>query len=1079
MPTRQMLRATIGFCAVLALPAMARAAFVTFETGHVRPLALSPDGTRLFAVNTPDNRLEVFAVGAGSLTPVASVPVGLEPCAVAPRDDGEVWVVNHLSDSVSVVDVASSPPRVVRTLLVGDEPRDVVFASDRAFVTTAHRGQNSPVGPELTTEGVGRADVWVFDPDALGTDLGGTPLTIVTLFGDTPRALAASPDGTKVYAAVFHSGNRTTALSEGIVCNGGAGAAPCNVSGSIMPGGLPAPNTDFEGTPGPETGLIVRFDQASSEWRDQLGRNWNAGVRFTLPDLDVFEIDADAPVPAEAASFAHVGTVLFNMAVNPVSGKVYVANTEARNEVRFEGPGTFGGTTVQGHLHETRITVLDGATVTPRHLNKHVDYDVRPAAPATKADSLSIPLGMAVSGDGATLYVAAFGSGAVGVFDTAALESDAFVPDGDDHIAVTGGGPSGVVLDEARGQIYVATRFDNGISVASTTTRQEVAHVTFFDAEPAHVTGGRPVLYDAVATTSNGESPCASCHVFGDLDSLAWDLGNPDEPVLNNPNPILLGGLDPDFHGLKGPMATQSLRGMANHGPMHWRGDRTAGNDPGGDPLDEANAFEKFIVAFEGLLGRDGPISDASMDAFRDFILEVTYPPNPIRALDNSLTATEAAGRFRYFNGNTDFVTTCNGCHTLDPGQGFFGTSGQTTFENEPQMLKVPHLRNMYQKVGMFGMPAVPFFEAGDNAAKGPQVRGVGFLHDGSVDTLFRFHGATVFSLTATEQRDIEAFMHAFDSNLAPVVGQQITIGPGSPASVGQRIDLLLERADEGECEVVVKGTLDGAPRGWVRLANGSFESDRAGEAPTTEPALRAQAATAGQERTYTCVPPASGERIGVDRDGDGFRDRTEIDAGSDPADPNSTPGGATTTTTTSPSSTTLPGGAVTVQTTTLRMATKNDGSTSLRFRSTTKKDPAANRVTAPPRDGAADPTSGKGASLVVYNAVEGALHALPANGWRYVGSAANPKGYKFSSKGLGGPPFTVKLKHDLLVIRGRPGLTLDEPSQGRMAVRLDLGGATYCADAPAKSPATKNDKPGKFVAQPRTAAPSACPPSP
>ena len=49
------------------------------------------------------------------------------------------------------------------------------------------------------------------------------------------------------------------------------------------------------------------------------------------------------------------------MAVNPVSGKVYVSNTEARNEVRFEGPGIFGGSTVQGHLAETRITVLDGA----------------------------------------------------------------------------------------------------------------------------------------------------------------------------------------------------------------------------------------------------------------------------------------------------------------------------------------------------------------------------------------------------------------------------------------------------------------------------------------------------------------------------------------------------------------------------------------------------------------------------------------------------------------------------------------------------------------------------------------------
>ena len=35
--------------------------FVAYESGQVRPLALSADGQRLFVVNTPDNRLEVFA----------------------------------------------------------------------------------------------------------------------------------------------------------------------------------------------------------------------------------------------------------------------------------------------------------------------------------------------------------------------------------------------------------------------------------------------------------------------------------------------------------------------------------------------------------------------------------------------------------------------------------------------------------------------------------------------------------------------------------------------------------------------------------------------------------------------------------------------------------------------------------------------------------------------------------------------------------------------------------------------------------------------------------------------------------
>src|SRR5688572_14557977 len=90
--------------------------FLNFETIPTRSLELSPDGTRLFALNTPDARLEVFAVTPQGLQRTGSVTVGLEPVAVAARSDREVWVVNLLSDSVSVVDVSQSPPRVTRTL---------------------------------------------------------------------------------------------------------------------------------------------------------------------------------------------------------------------------------------------------------------------------------------------------------------------------------------------------------------------------------------------------------------------------------------------------------------------------------------------------------------------------------------------------------------------------------------------------------------------------------------------------------------------------------------------------------------------------------------------------------------------------------------------------------------------------------------------------------------------------------------------------------------------------------------------------------------------------------------------------
>jgi len=1092
----------------LASAAPLGASFVTFESGQVRPLALSPDGSRLFVVNTPDDRLEIFDVSAGGLSHAGSVPVGLEPVAVAARTNGEVWVVNHLSDSVSIVDVASVPPRVTRTLLVGDEPRDIVFAGaggNRAFITTAHRGQNSGVPlADLTTEGAGRADVWVFDATSLGSSLGGTPLTKVTLFGDTPRALAVAPGGGTVYAAVFHSGNQTTALSEGLVCNGGASAAPCSLSdGSVMPGGLPPPNTNFQGTAGPETGLIVKFNPSSGHWEDRLARNWSAAVRFSLPDEDVFAIDATANPPVETAAFTSVGTVLFNMAVNPVSGKVYVSNTEARNEVRFEGPGTFAATvpgapsptTVRGHLHEARITVLDGAAVLPRHLNKHINYAVVPSPAGVKDKSLATPLGLAVSGDGTTLYVAAFGSSTVGVFGTAALETDTFVPDAADHIAVTGGGPTGLVLDEAHGRLYVMTRFDDSISVIDTGTRLETAHLPVYSPEPAIVRNGRPVLYDAQLTSSNGEAACAACHVFADFDSLAWDLGNPDDVPLANNNPFRVGG-GSTFNPLKGPMTTQSLRGMANHGPMHWRGDRSGANNPGGSAFDEDADFKRFIVAFDGLLGRGGPISNADMQRFTDFILQVTYPPNPNRALDNTLTANQQAGHDLYFGRNTDVVENCNGCHALNPTAGFFGTDGFMSIEGEPQEFKIPHLRNAYEKVGMFGMPKVAFFRDGNAASLGPQVRGFGFLHDGSVDTLFRFHGATVFGVNDTERAQLEQFVLAFDSNLAPIVGQQITLTSSNAATVGGRINLLIARAAASECEVVVKGNLGGEQRGWVRQLSGMFRSDRVTEPLLGDASLRAQAASAGQERTYTCVPPGSGQRIGVDRDEDGFFDRDELDAGSDPADPASVPGGggtttttAATTTTTSSTTTTVPGPTL-VETTLLRLTDYLPDTLrqTFSFTSSTSKDAPANRIVPPARLGASDPTQpATTGTLLFYNSAgrtnDKEFYSLDSRGWRYLGTSTSPKGYSFRSSRVpgGGPVRSVTIQADKITTRGIGSYSLGESSQGRVAVRLFLGPSVWCADAPAKltgnPPSTaKTDRPGLFVGQPKTPPPAVCP---
>jgi hypothetical protein len=410
-------------------------------------------------------------------------------------------------------------------------------------------------------------------------------------------------------------------------------------------------------------------------------------------------------------------------------------------------------------------------------------------------------------------------------------------------------------------------------------------------------------------------------------------------------------------------MTTQSLRGLDNHGAMHWRGDRNgaiqqtgvpfldgSGNpvvsaQPNGGIFDEFNAFMSFNVAFPGLVGNGAQLSDADMSDFTTFILQNTYPPNPIRALDNSLTPSQQAGNAFFHNSApgvpelpSDRFHNCNGCHVLDRNgnagatkhPGFFGTDGRLSFENEPQTFKVPHLRNAYQKVGMFAsapdsIHAVASVIPQLNPPL-PAVRGFGFQHDGADGKLEDFFSAFVFIQTTVTvnfaginnippnpygiplfadpadptnpakgisldglalRHSLADFVFAFDTNLFPIVGQQITLDARDGAAVGPRIDLLEAQAALGQTDLVAHGTYFAQDHGFT-FSGGQWISDVSWLPPLTDAQLRSFAQFG--PLTFSAVPPGEGWRVGIDRDGDGWADGDEQLLGSDPANLSSHP---------------------------------------------------------------------------------------------------------------------------------------------------------------------------------------------
>ena len=647
-----------------------------------------------------------------------------------------------------------------RTLLVGDEPRDIVFAGpggNRAFITTAHRGQNSRVPiRELTTRGR-------------------RPRRRLGLRRDQPRRRArrhaahhrrrcsatrrarspSRPDGSTVYAAVFHSGNQTTTLSEG------ARLQRRRRRGAVhrrrrrrCPGGLPGARTrTSRASRGPETGPDRQVRPG-----DEPVATTSSAATGTTPSASrcpTRTSSRSTPTrrragrrPARFAARRH-GPLQHGRQPGD-AGRVYVTNTEARNEVRFEGPGIFGGIDrarppARGAHHRARRR----RRVTPRHLNKHIDYAVVPSPPGVEGRRASRRRSAWRSRATARRSTSPPSARARSASSTRAqLENDTFVPDaGEPHRRERRRPERPRARRGARAASTSLTRFDNAISVVDTTTQRRDRRTCrcTTPSRRASSTAGR-FLYDAPLTSSNGEASCASCHIFGDFDSLAWDLGNPDDVGAQQPEPVRASALgqrpglpsaegadddaEPARHGEPRPdaLARRPHRRQRSGRRPARRGRRRSRSS-----TSPSTACSAAAAAHRPPTCRRSPTSSS----------QVTYPPNPIRALDNSLDArrsrpgaTSSSAAIRPTSSRPATAATRSIRRT-----GFFGTrrlldASRTSRSSSRSRTCATCTR----RSACSACRRSPFFNAGDNGTKGDQVRGFGFLHDGSVDTVFRFH---------------------------------------------------------------------------------------------------------------------------------------------------------------------------------------------------------------------------------------------------------------------------------------------------------------------------------------------------
>ncbi|HEX8816037.1 MAG TPA: beta-propeller fold lactonase family protein [Terriglobales bacterium] len=669
--------------------------FANLEPAPTNPVRLSADGTRLFAVNTPNNSLSVFDVTQPT-KPVlmVEIPVGVGPVSVNPVNDDQAWVVNQVSNSVSIASVTAGI--VTNTIYTGagTEPMDVVFAGgNQAYVSYSR------------TNAIG-----VFDTASLNS------IATIPVFGGNPRALAVSADGSLVYAAFAISGNATTIIPDNL-------APP------------PPPPLNKNLPPPPQVGLIVAATDPK----------WQSYITFTMPDNDVVAISTGS-TPAVAGYYSGVGTINLGMAVNPVTGDLFVANTNARNL-------TFFTPVLRGHWVDNQITQIQISTgaITPYNLNPNIDYKILPN-PAALKNALAQPAGVVFDPSGNFMYVAAFGTDRVAEVDTSGkvlgfVEVSGANGSGGNADPKHKRGPRGLALNASAEILYSLNEISNTITVIDAAKLAKVTEIaTGTDPTPTEIKQGRGFLYDA-KLSGNGTGACSSCHVDADMDHLAWNMGDRDGVMSH----IIEQGKQINFHPMKGPMVTKTLRGVDHTLPLTWRGDTAD--------------LAAFNAVFDKLMG-SAELSAADMATFTNFLNSILYLPNPYENLDRTLPTSLAGGNPQA--GLSDYSTvqgsgtpgkTCNFCHTANPG---IGSDGRVIILPQ-QPMKDAQLRNIYQKL----------LYTRHNAES---IDGFGMEHDGNISIPSDLLDQPTFHYTQQQKTDITSYLLCFDTGTAPAVGFTVTL---------------------------------------------------------------------------------------------------------------------------------------------------------------------------------------------------------------------------------------------------------------------------------------------------------------
>ncbi len=628
-------------------------------------------------------------------------------------------------------------------------------------------------------------------------------------------------------------------------------------------------------------------------------------------DLDVVQFDLSNASPTGVGALQRVGAINLDLLKIPASGNLIVSNMQLKNFFPSVGEFTFK----KGGIAEHRLTIAaPGADPLDPLSMQHIDLNLSAAFMGLPA-TFSMPTEMAIDAAGRFVYVACFESRNTAVVDLATKQVHAVLNAGGPSGA--GFGPRGLLLDELNGRLYVYNRADStldefSVPVTLGSVNNPVRTISLgLDVTAPEVMEGRIAFIDA-QNSSNGAQSCNTCHIDGHLDRVAWDLSAFTGNTLNQSEGLV--GKD-----VKGIRVTQSLYGIEETEPLHWRGDR--------------RNLHEFAGAIGGLLG--GTPDPVVFDKIVRYVHTLTYRPNHLQNADRTLTSTGSHGLLLFetteitpmadSQGNTR-PTTCIECHSLN---GFSGTNNQVNSDAEIFVLAedATQLRGLQAKASDLWTNTADWSFTGftDPVLLGfftdQPVTGFGFASIGTVDTVFEFVDI-FFPLNGQDALDTAEFCNKLDPGSAPAIGFACTIKPSNAGNALTSMvnTYLIPQANAFHIDLVARGWLKplSSSTTWTNLkllfntATQKFEADTPGFGPFTLIQIFREIVKGKGTFTFFGAPRGAGIRLGkdgdldgeidgaeaakgasnlkTDTDGDGYPDGHEIINGSNPNNQNSTP---------------------------------------------------------------------------------------------------------------------------------------------------------------------------------------------